>query len=366
MNSSEILQKINKDLSINFISVAVTPWQVKGTLANIEFLKSKNITIKGILIVKEHNKTGSCVEDDYLESFDKNNIQVYKTTRLTHDCKMNKFFKLFSVIIANINNNKNDNPIYILNFGYIDYTWLLICRDFTDRKVIFMLGDDGTGGDNGYRGSSSASFLKRIYKDINLKIANFNNAIIDNRLLHQYRNQLIVNKENSEIYRQILRKAIVNNKLLQQFKNKIIINTQCMFDNGDLSGVQDIETFRMLYQCLGKKNTEVLLKPHPRETSLNRYADFNWEICGFNKITQEEIISQLDSKPKAVIGITSSTLVSLYTLFEIRTISLAKLFCQYDLPAGLRKDVDDFIKMYSDLVEMPSNISELQKIIDEL
>ena len=360
--------QINDD--INFISVVCTPWQIQGTLTNINYLQNKGIEINGLLIVIEHGITGRCLNEKDFLPFELYNIEIYYSKGLSYKNNQNRIACIFERFFSVFLNNPNDRPVYILNFGFFNSGWSRFIKIKNKRNYIYILGDDGTGGYNGYKGLKNNSPLKKLLGSVYLKILKNklirNNAFIDNRILSFKNDKLVCRRDIAKLYVDSFKNQKLEKNVLEAFNGKIIINSQCLYDNHEIFGNQDIDTYRILYDALGDKNQEVLLKPHPRELSLNRYDEFKWKIWNYPSITQEEIISNLEISPRAVIGITSSTLINLNALFGIKTISLAKIFSKFSLPEGMRKDVEDFIILNEDFVLMPSNSDELVRMLDNI
>jgi len=356
--------------AINFIAYAITPWHANGIDAAIKRLEQEGISLLGDIIISGHKYTGRCISEENFLKHDLIDFIEINDGDWQFGQSGNPIVELFERICELKKNRKYKDYIYVLNAGRLNYKWLIYIHKNYKRGVKFVLLDDGTGGYNGFRGTQKYEVLKRSIYNLFKETLIRQNCFIDNRLFYFDKGRITVKRDIAYYYESVYKSTDkqINEELLKKFESKIIINTQCLYDSKEIEGNQDIETFRQLDKvlCFTGKKERVLVKPHPRELSLDRYSVFGWDFLKECKYTQEEIIAKVSKKPLCVIGLTSSSLVNLNALFDIKTISLAKLFLKTDLPTGMKKDVEDFISLYGDIVEMPESEKDLIYIISKL
>lgn len=351
------------------IAYAITPWQLRGIEAALDYIYNiKKEKFRCLVIMAEHNITGRCIsKDEFNINHDFYDADIVYVDKWHFSDDGIKILEETSKIVSALR-DKSTNPVYVLNAGKVDLRWIRYIKKSINRNIVYVLMDDGTGSYTSYAGLEHSEYkiFKNYLYNCCVKFMKKRETLIDFRLLCFSKGELVENSWVSEYYKNALvRTARLEQGVYCYYMDKIIINSQCLFDNKEIAANEDIDTFEVLSKLL-PENIEVTLKPHPREKSLDRYAQFNWRLVPNINCTQEEIFAGLQVNPKMVIGITSSTLVNLHALFGIKTISLAKLFLKRNLPEGIRKDTSDFIKMYKNIVEMPEDEAELKQIIAPL
>ena len=350
---------------INFIAYAITPWQIVGIEAAIEMLKHKGVTVDGVVLLAEHEITGRCITKENFKVFNDGTSLEFINIKHWRFDSSNNIIDHLRTVISVINNTKSE-VIYVVNAGKIDLRWIRQIKLETNKSTKYILVDDGTGSYTGYRGLNmgiSRHIKSYIYKQCFSRLAQ-NKMVIDFRLLKCIDGKYIPNGYVPDYYKIILEEGSnIDNTLLQEYSCDVLINSQCLFDNHEIEGMQDINTFKAFNDLL-PENIVVTLKKHPREKSIYRYEGFNWNIMENCDYTQEEIFSKLKVKPKLLVGITSSTLINSSILFGINSISLAKLFIKQGLPKGIQADVKDFISNFENILLFPNNEDELQQMIE--
>lgn len=83
-------------------------------------------------------------------------------------------------------------------------------------------------------------------------------------------------------------------------------------------------------------------------------------------MSQESIIGALHIKPLCVISLNSSTLVNVSSIFNVPTISYAKILIKEDINLIERKNLEIFTKRFNGIIEFPDSINKLKALINEL
>lgn len=355
--------------SYNIVAYVITPWQLKGVEAFFFKLLEQQVEIHALVILAEHDITGRCVyADDFAyKNPDITFLEVPKWN-FNQQGRFDKVLPLWNVFYQS---RRSTQELWCLLPGKINFRWLRFINQHCSARVHFVLLDDGTGGYNGYSGLSGYS-KKKLYIAVKNRIYYLcinklirNGAFTDFRLLKKSGSGFIKNLGVGKYYAEAFKLYPCNDKgLLSKFEDSVVVNSQCLFDNKEINGIQDINVYDLINTCINQR-VKVVLKAHPRETSIKRYKDFEWDIVETKGVTQEAIFANLLKKPKCVVGITSSTLINTSVLFGIKTISLAYFFLNEDISESLRKDVLDFIEMFSHIVCIPKSIEELNSCINE-
>ena len=351
----------------NFFAYICTSWQVKGVEVAINTLRKKNERIKATVFVADHDITGRIVykkdcppiEDvEWVEVRCDEYNKLYKTE--------NKI-KRFSISEKSFRLKKD---VYVFCPGNIDIRWLYLITTAFNRGITIIFGDDGAGGYIGYGDLYKKSFINSIVHAYFIKKLYKTNRIIDQRILTKNEFGYVRNEIIADEYEQVLSKggSPLSKDIIDYFSGKVLLNTQCLYDNKQIDGEQDLNALQHLHDVLGdNRNKDVIIKPHPRELSLDRYTRFpEWKVMSEINITQEEIFSKLKIKPKMIIGIHSSTLINLKALFGIETISLVNFFEKENITSGEKKICKDFIKEFDGFVRCPKTDEELKNIVKNI
>ena len=368
VEASAFIQLLNSD-KYNLVASVNTPWQVKGVEAAIRYLSTTE-KITPIIILREHGYTGRCVDKfSFSMEFQKCTFIYVKDWDFGErgESILQQLNKVYRVL-----RNRNSRPLYVLNAGLIDFRWISYLWRLFRKNTKYILLDDGIGGYTGYDSTDPLgnpnSLKGRMYHWC-VDVLKKKKLLVDFRILTYGARGLVKNNVAAEYYTKTLKKdlnLLAMKDLDAQFSDAVVINTQCMAENNMVFHNEDTilyEKFSNLLKAYGQK---IALKPHPRELNLKKYEAFDWDICRDNTITQEEMFASMTGQPKMVVSIFSSTLVNIQALFGIRTVSLAKLFLKEDLPYETQKAVQDFVNLFSNVMEMPENEEELMRIMDTL
>ncbi len=345
----------------NFFAYICTPWQIKGVEVAVELLKNEGKDINAVVFVADHNITGRCI--DAKDCPERNEIEWVNVS----------FSEFIEGIVNSFSNIKRliylplnflfKNSVYVYSAGKLALWWLYVIPAVLKKHVIFIFGDDGSGGYIGYGNYENQDFLHRNYYKFCFKLLKKTNRCIDQRiLLYKKGNKFEQNKVVAKKYQEILAESeeTLASYIIDAFSGNIVLNTQCLFDNKEINGEQDLNVLRVLKRTLMEVSDRVVIRPHPREASLDRYNEFCWDVIAGVSITQEEIFSKLEKKPKMIIGIYSSTLINLKALFGVDTISLVYFYRNEDISDGEKKSCDDFINTFGNYIMMPKNEEELK------
>lgn len=366
MKLKDFLEKfITKDADINFIATVITPWQANGIDAFLLYFQRKKIDINGYVLLQKHELTGRAVD---AENFCFTNPNVKFIRIDSNDKKKTLKEKIKKIaycikIVKQAARPKSNDPLYIVCPGDIDTTWLykVACLH---KTVEFILLDDGAGTLVGY--PYQRSKLKQLFFSMVDKKIKKQSRVHRFTILDIEEGKLIRHMEVAKYYRLAFENSVANkNAKIMDYSNKVVISTQCLMENQQIFKNEDLIIYDMLFNILSEFGLNVIIKPHPRESHLERYRKYNAEIddVSGHVVTQEEIFAKSVETPKCVIGLYSSSLANANVIFNIPVISLAKLFLQQDLSPRLRKTVSGYVKLYDGVVKFPNDEGELREMI---
>lgn len=374
----QIIEEIVHDDKINYIAFAITKFHAIGVMSSIQYLKSEGIHLNGKIYIGEHAITGCHLQkEDFLFDDSISNISVCfgeSTFRLRRGL-IPKYNSYFSRII------KSYRRVYIVCvnplFGLVEEL-----KKYGIECVLICI-DDGTATYlNPYIASLQYCETQRknnelshiIYKGVSLlktclitrrkKQFINNNRLIEFYLFHECDGMLKRNDKYAKFYLEALK---MHNKAedIEQLHSCILINTQCFKECNLTDGIVDLILYKKAINIIKKYNSNIVIKPHPREVGYAKYSEMNCVVLEKVNNTQEEMLASLDSNdlPKCIISVSSSTLLNASGIFGIPAISLAKIFQNEDISSGMRDNNNDYIKQYANMIQIPNNFEEFEQLI---
>lgn len=361
---------------INFCAFLITPWQTHGVNAFIQFKKDQGIELNGIICIEKSTQAGYLIDDSYF--IQSNNIAIvkYDPTIETRTIKsvLQEARDARRGCLASPVSNKRD--IYLLSYSNPEFKVHAYFKRNLHREPLSVIIDEGLGiyMRNDFEKlcemlSFKTSIIRKIIQIYHCLIRNpillqkmeSYNAIYRFTIFNRENHALTQNDVAIEYYKKTLT-AVQHREYgqIKAYERAVVINTQPYFEMGQMRNDLDVEAIKFICDECKKQNCAVLLKPHPREKNLERYAGIENLVIDTNKEeSQESIIASLHVKPAVVIGFTSTTLVSLKVLFDVNTISLAPCFIKQKVGPRLREDCKDFYKTFSKSVPCVATRDEL-------
>ena len=374
----QIIEEIVHDDNINYIAFAITKFHAIGVMSSILYLKSEGIHLNGTIYIGEHAITGCHLQkEDFLIDDSISNISVCfgeSTFRLRRGL-MTKYNSYFSRI------KKSNRRIYIVCvnplFGLVEelkkhgIECVLICIDdgtatYLNPYVTSLQYCETQRKNNElyqmiYKGGS---LLKTYLITRRKKQFINNNRLIEFYLFHESDGMLKRNDKYAKFYLEALK---IHNKVedIEQLHSCILINTQCFKECNMTDGIVDFILYKKAINIIKKFNSNVVIKPHPRELGYDKYSEMNCVVLKKVNYTQEEMLASLDVNdlPKCIISVSSSTLLNASGIFGIPAISLAKIFQNEDISNGMRDHNNDYIKQYENMIQIPNNFEEFEQLI---
>lgn len=387
MKKSDFVRIINNKPNTNFIATVISPWHALGVDVTIKYLESKGNVLSGFVFVYPTNTVDgkpvfSVNEKSFLELKDTIKIiYIDKEDREKHQ-KIKSFLNLLTCLKPSLRKTKN---VYIANALNPQWMWTdVVFKALHKCKPIYVLFDEGAG-------SILMNSLKGQYRvhrlDCQLNDRNFNGVIfffefIFNKAFYSalYNNGMIINNvlikhrnkhssrddEIKKFYYETFKEHSNNIEELAEYNNSVLINPQIKED--DYIESYDIANniYKKISMFLKDKNNKLVIKPHPRDIDIDRFNEMNCFIDKRNKYTQEAIISSLSKNPICVISLSSTTLITLKTFFNIESISIAKMVYSDLREKKERENIKNYIDNFSNYVYMPNTEKELFDKLNEV
>lgn len=344
--NEEILKKMNKNLDV--IIQVITPWHAIGAKAILLYFREKGFEVDGTILIQKHAEAGHMVSSEEFQDDDVNVIytefemppkNIFKRIKRESDIKkackdyLDRETNFDSVIAAPWHVNKNK----ILQYSNEGKNYFSIV--FDEGLATYINNDT----------SSLLSYEKSLKS--NGKLEYFT-------LFSKSGESLEDNKEIQNLYADAIRINAERREELStiNLENSVVINTQTFVNDGQISEQEELRLLKLVTDECGKKDIKVYLKPHPRDDKLDRFKELNVELLSYTDVPQEEMFAK--SAPRAVVGFTTTSLVTANKLFGIKSISLNKLVGE-EVGSDMRRDMENFEKYFGDGVQIVESEEEL-------
>lgn len=344
--NNNVLQKLNKNLDV--IIQVITPWHAMGAKAILFYFREKGFDVDCTILIQKHAKAGYLVSSDDFAQDDVNVIytkfemppkNIFKRLKRELDIKKTckKYSKAegeFGTIIA--------TPWHINKNKILQYTK-------EGKKFFCMVFDEGLAT---YINNDTSPLNK--YEDELKK----NEMIEFFTLFTKNGEKLEDNVEVQSIYSDTIKIMAERKDELStiDLDNSVVINTQTFVNDGQISEKEELRLLRIVVDECNKNGIKVFLKPHPRDDKLDRFKGLNVELISYDNISQEELLA--NSTPRAVVGFTTTSLVTAGKLFDIKSISLNKLISE-NVGSDMSRDIKNFNKYFNESVDIVNNREEL-------
>lgn len=391
MKETDIVERIKNFHDCNMIATAISPWHANGIDASIMQLQNKGIAVKGIIFIGSHPTTGSCLTEDFFLCKGKD-VQIIETCFETKTW-LKKFISniISGILIGGQCFKRNTKPFYILCPSYPDFNWIRLIRKIDKAyTVVFITIDEGCGA---YTLSKIDTWvlmhlnrkligwkkwlnkvkltllaLLRFYpKRFLTNLLILSESYINNNLLLNEGGSFSKNQNITPYYVQVFQQESkkISKKSIESLQKCILINTQCLEEDLLIKKGQDIAIYQRLFEVLDRFPNTKVIKPHPRELCTSKYSCFNCYINENKQYSQELLLSPLDPKPVCIIGILSSTLITSKVLYDIPTISLARMFLEFDITDDFKRTIEIFIQTFQNIIFFPNDENELKNQLEK-
>ena len=329
--------KNNKDY--NFIAMIRSFWHAVGVKAAIQRLKDNDINIKGIVLIQDTEK-GILVDKNIFA--DVQEIKAY-------NIRVSFFEKAYRIAdikrIANIKKGTTLQECFFIAFPHRpQYDLMRLVYENTSKQLCAIVIDEGLGSYmrtdyEWYKAEICASIHKeRVYQRFFSKfckekicykilsqcglIKDFNLFKLDRKGVYQKNGQL------ESYYKEALRSNInILTRIDQytQYQNAVVLALQGYHLEKKILQDEDLKVLEMVCLFFRRKGYSLVIKPHPREADIKRYGKLQCYIDLEQSIPLEIILEVLPVKPKCIVGITTTALITGSLFYSIPTISVMDL-----------------------------------------
>ena len=391
MDEDSFKRLICKDQTCNFVAVILSPWHANGVDATISFLKDRGVELKGYVAIGAHPTKGRFIDKTNFATND-DNIKILNVD-ITEKSWINKIYTNIFALIKLLfdKNRKTDRVLYMCNTCYPDFSWIERLKEAKNLRINYVIIDEGIGAyysqdrtdwvnthleEKGishsnifFRAVYSVLFLMRQMPNrIMIHKLKEKKRLIDNQLLTIKNGRLVENKNITKSYRKIFQQnnSILSAKSIPAYANAIVLNTSRLEERDTAVLKYSVNIENKIISYANDRDMKIVIKPHPRETTFKDYYELGCFVDAENKISQEAIVAKLKEKPALFIALNSSTLINIKTIFQIPTVSYAKIILKTDVSELEKNMLRKFIEKFEGIVKFPETYDELADEIEKV
>lgn len=396
MNDNEVLKMLKTIDDCNFVAIAISPWHAHGIDSAIMRLQDNGILLKGFIFAIKHPNSERCINETNFVTRN-NNIKIIECNFDSKSVLSKAINNMRAkTLIESANYNTNRQPFFVIRPSYPDFNWInIVYRYNSSLRVVFISIDEGTSS---YLVSDTNSnwvnyiasldenkpivvqLIKRnilkilvkprgeLRKKISNKLKESNSYYTWNLLTKDEGGRLSTNYDMSKYYKKILEMLPlhgIGQDDIKPYEGAIVVSSSPP-ENGLINPNADLDTFKILFLRLKKFKVNAVFKLHPRENDVLRYSDLDCLISKIPNASQEAIVSKLNTMPKCIVGIYSTTLITLNSIFGIPAISLARIFLRNIEDQTTRDMVQNYIDIFSELIMIPEDENELDYCLSNI
>lgn len=186
--------------------------------------------------------------------------------------------------------------------------------------------------------------------------------------------KFVVSQRNALLYKNAFEQLgkIQNNANCDYGQSVIIAGTHMFERNNAVDS--EVGFYKQLIDLIQRYNIEVIIRPHPCETNIEKYKGLGVIIDSHSDIPLESLIATLSKKPLAIIGTTSSAQLIANALWNVNCISTVELFRQRLLDDGAintelnfrLNELNQASIRFSNFIDSPKTFNELESTLENI
>lgn len=369
IDESYIADRMRQEEQIDCLAIVISSWHYLHALATIRFLKAQGKVRKAIILAGPHGRNGIIVDQCLWES-EETDIEKY--------CFQAKDLPPLQKVAKYLADKRiKGRDFYLLRaVGPSPELAAALWQTGLHRNYISVVIDEGLGYylrntkgwllETGKQGWSRLEFAEKMFKEwmyqrytkIALKCRK---QLIYNTFFLRRRRKLTVNCECIDCLREVMEDAVHLYSHVEGtiYENRLIICTQVFHDLGQIRNDADMVVIRQICNEAEKNHIGVVIKPHPRETDIDKYRGLGAEVEENHGVPMEIMLAGLQRKPVALVGITTTSLVSASVLWGMKTFSIVGLVGQENFAREVREDIDHFPRIFAKYVTLPKTVNDI-------
>lgn len=350
---------------MNFWADGVTPWHALGIDASILYLQDLNTNPRGICTIPPLGISGyvcdktvfvNTVSEKYFAS---DRAKAAKPLFLRLFCQ-------YSFLFHNIK-NKNSRDVFYVISSYCNFDFAQRCAKlFPQRRICCTVVDEGVGVYSDtvtFTVDSKIGFWGRVLRLFNSWLATLifskSDGIIYNRLFFQHIDKSVsVNKKIFPYYKTVIdeRAKRAAHSFSVDLTQSVLICTGA-WKRSEIQDDEDLVVLIKVCNYLHAAGCNLLLKLHPRDNFFQAQAEKLHATIVDTTLTTE--IMCAISKPKALIGFSTTSLVTAKLFFDIPAFCVADMLDRSKIGKFYLKETGNFKKVFANQIAFPKRENEI-------
>lgn len=384
MNNIQVITSTSlKDLldtnTMDYIATVYTPWHAHGfeaALRNVE--KETNTTLKGIVLVMKHVTSGYMLDQAHFEHPDEQ-VFYYEHTEKAYS----QLGQLYREIkgLNSVKHQEGQKPFYVFTPMGPDYYMIyLAAKHFKKRNIIAVVTDEGMASylrdEKTWKKEFSKNPIKQWYFSVMDKFHNetgvnqlkrknaFQHKVLfrldsDTQVLHE-------NKSMAECFSTVVHNCALKQALeLPKIENPyVLINTRPYSSESETETAFSV--VKGIVEICVKKGLQVVIKPHPREMSIENYERLPITLLKQKGIAQEDLLMRLP-KPLLLMGFCSTTEITCNVINEIKTCDVMQILTSTGVMGeSPHESALRFSNATKEMVITIKSLTELEELLQSL
>lgn len=370
LTSQQLTRKLKREKSIDYVALVTSSWHFLSAVSTVKWLKHKKGVGRGMILVFEHPTDGCIIEPALANAkwFDDMEIYSFKFGALATAREVKHYLR---------GHRKEGREFYILRpvMPKLEFSVMLYNEDVRKNIVHIVIEEGLATYMRDWKGWLSEDLhthnLVDLWNQISMRtwrkyysdaVLRRRDELIDNTIFIKKGEHLFKNKRAISYFKYVLQrtKDIYDYTAYEDYQNSVIVCTQTYGEQGRILNEADIHTLERLCRVLQKKGYQVIVKPHPREKDIDKYARMGWRVDTRNDVPLESILAGLDVKPKCIMGITTTTLVTAKLFWGISTVSIARLIARDSYTKEIADEINNFCKIFENIIQIPHSYEKIK------
>lgn len=367
ITAKDLVEIIKANPDINFVANAVTPWHAIAIDASIMWLQDQGVDVRGLCLLEPHMDYGYvCDTSVFTNTVSKK--YMYKYSFHPYHLIRRKYY-FYRFIFGNVHKRNSDNLVYLLSPGTNVDIGSYVYELLPHKHIRYILTEEGVGT---YLGTCEREiptynsfitflkYLKTIHRYSMIDYVEKHHEVVNNRLFTEDEDgELILNERIVPYYRDSVydkAKRALGEAAKFDLRDSVLLCTNAWYRDK----VKDDEDYKVLLDVcnnLHAKGVKIILKPHPRDAFFAEHAkNLHAEIME-HSYPIESMCSI--SQPKAIIGYSSTALVTAKLFWNIPVYCLSDMLDQSKLDDLYLKETGKFKKKFHNYVCFPKRMDEI-------
>lgn len=358
------MQNIRRQIienDMDFLALPISSWHAIGMAGFLREAFEYGRIQSGVIAICRHPVAGYVLEESVFLPLEKYNIKIVYVDSLPEDIQLD--------VRQIACKKKKKKEFYLLNAYMPNVAVAQYLQERLERHIVHVRIDEGLAtymrdlkgwmqeyqkGRNSNPLESVGYLLTSLKQRCFLKIYQEKGELLDANLFWQKRCGISKNQEAVKRYRDYYQAyaQFVELKDYSHYENAIVLCGQPYRETRDIRAEEDIRVLKDICMFFAKRKEKVIFKPHPRVTELERYQTLGCVIDTDNRWPLELVFAGLKTKPKAIIGITSTPLITAKLFWNIPTYTIYPMYRKTCVSKSLQNEMQNFYRIFHKYVKV--------------